>query len=65
MKNQNSEILKSIRQRYKMTQREFAKHLNISLRTLQGWESRGCPDYIIALMQELDRCWKQRWESLS
>lgn len=65
MKNQNSEILRSIRQRYNMTQKEFAEELHVSLRTLQGWESRSCPDYVLSLIQQLDNYRQLLWESLS
>ncbi len=59
MKNQNCEIIKSIRQCHKMTQREYAEALHVSLRTLQGWESRSCPDYVLSLIREIDSCWQQ------
>jgi DNA-binding transcriptional regulator YiaG len=36
----------------KMTQRSFAEHLNIPLRTVENWcgNTRKCPDYVLELI---------------
>lgn len=47
----NSKEIKAIRQRFNLSQSEFAKFLDVSVRTVQNWELRGCSSSTLALLK--------------
>jgi DNA-binding transcriptional regulator YiaG len=46
-------MIKELRLKYKMTQKQFGEYFEIPYRTLQNWEEgkRQCPAYLFKLMQ--------------
>lgn len=56
-KNWEVNDLKEIRKQTKMTQRQFAEHFGIPLRTLQNWENgvNTPPEYTVNMIRRLLR----------
>ena len=46
-------MIKELRQKYRMTQKQFGEYFEIPCRTIQNWEEgkRQCPAYLLKLMQ--------------
>ena len=47
------EDIKSLRERYNLTRKQFCEMFGIPYRTLQSWElgDRECPDYVFNLIK--------------
>jgi DNA-binding transcriptional regulator YiaG len=45
--------IKTLREKYNLSRKEFTDFFNIPYRTVQDWElgNRKCPDYLYALME--------------
>lgn len=52
MKGFDFMTIKELRKASNMTQAEFAEYFNISVRTIEAWESRReAPEYLVKLME--------------
>lgn len=47
-----NEDIKTIRERYNLSRKQFTEMFNIPYRTLQDWElgNRKCPEYLLSLI---------------